>query len=109
MALTSNTGTRTEPERSPSMWCALGLMSGTALDGIDLAMVETDGRDRVIVGTSLTIPYSAAFRERLRSVLGGVGTVVEVEDELTRGHARAVGEFLRHYPAGAVDIVGFHG
>src|SRR5438874_192079 len=88
---------------------ALGLMSGTSLDGIDVAMIETDGERQVILGPSLTIPYQAAFRERLRSVLGGAGAVVEVEDELTRLHAAAVGEFVQHYPETALDIVGFHG
>src|SRR5438046_1207159 len=109
MASSSNIGAPTRPQHSLQMWRALGLMSGTSLDGIDVAMIETDGQARVILGPSLTIPYSAAFRETLRSVLGGVGPVAEVEDELTRLHARAVGEFLQHYPASAVDIIGFHG
>ena len=91
------------------MWCALGLMSGTSLDGIDVAMVETDGYRRVIAGPALTISYPREFRERLRLVLGGVGPIAPVEDELTRLHAAAVGEFLQRYPATAVDIVGLHG
>ena len=48
-------------------------------------------RDRrsqqVIAGPALTMPYPEEFRERLRSVLGGIGPVAEVEDELTRLHA----------------------
>src|SRR6516225_102212 len=72
----------------------LGLMSGTSLDGVDLAMIETDGRDRVLAGPSSTIPYPPAFRERLRSVLGGQDPVAEVEAELTRLHAEAVERFL---------------
>jgi anhydro-N-acetylmuramic acid kinase len=84
-------------------------MSGTSLDGIDVAMVETDGEERVFPGPSLTIPYPEAFRERLRSVLGGVGPVADVEDELTRLHAAAVGKFLQHHSATAVDVIGFHG
>jgi anhydro-N-acetylmuramic acid kinase len=84
-------------------------MSGTSLDGIDVAMVETDGRDRVVAGPALTIPYAPAFREGLRSVLGGVGPVAEVEDELTRLHADAVEQLLSRHPGTRIDVVGFHG
>src|SRR6266705_626961 len=82
MALSSNIGARAGPQHSPRIWHALGLMSGTSLDGIDVADVATDGRDRVVVGPALTVPYPPEFRDRLRSVLGGVGPVAEVEDEL---------------------------
>jgi anhydro-N-acetylmuramic acid kinase len=84
-------------------------MSGTSLDGIDVAMIETDGRERVSLGPALTIPYRPEFRERLRSILGGVGPVGAVEEELTRLHAEAVEEFLGRYPGRAIDVVGFHG
>ena len=91
------------------MWRALGLMSGTSLDGIDVAMIETDGEDQVAPGRSLTIPYNATFREILRSVLGAIGPVEEVEAELTRLHAGAVERFLELHPGTEVDVVGFHG
>ena len=88
---------------------AIGLMSGTSLDGIDVAMIETDGRDRVIAGPALTLAYPPEFREKLRSVLGGVGPVAEVEDELTQLHSDAVAQFLSRHPGTDIDIVGFHG
>jgi anhydro-N-acetylmuramic acid kinase len=84
-------------------------MSGTSLDGIDVAMIETDGRERVITGPALTIPYSDVFRERLRSVLGGVGPVGKVEAELTGLHAEAVEQFFARHPGTTADIVGLHG
>ena len=84
-------------------------MSGTSLDGIDLAMIETDGRDRALPGPSSTIPYPPAFRERLRSVLGGQGPVAEVEAELTRLHAEAVERFLAQHRGLGIGLVGFHG
>src|ERR1700723_2485195 len=88
---------------------ALGLMSGTSLDGIDVAANESDGEARVATGPALTIPYPADFRERLRAVLGGVGDVAEVEQELTRLHAAAVVEFRERHPQTRIELIGFHG
>lgn len=109
MVASSNISAETGPQHSPRLWRALGLMSGTSLDGIDAAIIETDGQQRVVPGPALTIPYPEAFRERLRSVLGGVGPITEVEDELTRLHADAVEQFVVRHPETRIDIVGLHG
>lgn len=91
---------------------ALGLMSGTSLDGIDVAALATDGERRVVAGPALTVPYPADFRERLRAILGGTapaGEIAAVEDELTRLHAAAIAEFRRRHPSVVVGLIGFHG
>ncbi len=94
---------------------ALGLMSGTSLDGLDAALIRSDGGARVETGARLTRPYDAAFRERLRGVLGEPGpaeeTLGEIERELTLKHAEAVRDLLAEAgmtPA-EVRVVGFHG
>src|SRR5579872_355989 len=88
---------------------AFGLMSGTSLDGIDVAAISTDGRAVAVPGPAQTTPYPAAFRERLRGVLGGVGDVAAVEQELTRLHVAAVRQFREAHPEVAVELIGFHG
>ena len=44
-------------------------MSGTSLDGVDAALLETDGEDIVRPGPGLTIPYDAETRALLRAAL----------------------------------------
>ena len=54
-----------EKSDAPNL-CALGLMSGTSLDGVDIAQITTDGKKIVELGPSATIPYSEG--RGLRSV-----------------------------------------
>src|SRR3954466_3049393 len=91
---------------------AVGLMSGTSLDGIDIAALSTDGEHEVVAGPAETFPYPAEFRERLRGVLGGAGRqqeIASVEAELTRLHAEAVRQFRERFPQIAIELIGFHG
>jgi anhydro-N-acetylmuramic acid kinase len=91
---------------------AVGLMSGTSLDGIDAALIETDGASHVVQGPALTVPYPEAFRRRLRGVLGGQAATTEirvVERELTLLHASAVEALVTRHGLAAIDLVGFHG
>jgi anhydro-N-acetylmuramic acid kinase len=90
---------------------AIGLMSGTSMDGIDAAVVRTDGAGIVEPISSLTIPYSPEFRAQLQSILGGEGPVERVGETLTRRHGDAVAALLTaaSLSAGDIDVIGFHG
>jgi len=90
----------------------IGLMSGTSLDGVDAAFIETDGVGRVVTGPSLTVPYPAEFREALRAILGATepsDAVDAVERRLTELHADVVRELRRRHDLGHIDLIGFHG
>lgn len=89
----------------------LGLMSGTSLDGIDAALLATDGAQQVNPVAFHSVAYDPGFRERLRALLGGRQPVAEVERELTHCHAEAVGALLALAGVAAAEVtaVGFHG
>jgi anhydro-N-acetylmuramic acid kinase len=100
---------------------AIGLMSGTSLDGIDVALLRTDGEAVVERGPCLARPYDAAFRRRLQGALEAAkaidvrsqrpGDLAEIERELTLRHAEAVRAFLdgNGLTASDIDVIGFHG
>lgn len=90
---------------------AIGLMSGTSADGVDAALLVTDGVDVVEPGAALTIAYSPDTRARLLRAHGGAGPVAEIEEEITRRHADAVATLLAQtgMVAGSIDLIGFHG
>ena len=90
---------------------ALGLMSGTSLDGVDAALLTTDGEDVGAMGPCRTTPYPAALRDRLRSVLGGTGDVASVERDITLFHAEVVRGLLAEagLAPSQVGLIGFHG
>lgn len=98
---------------------ALGLMSGTSLDGVDAALIETDGEKIADIGPNLTVPYPASFRSRLTDEVREAGNCDRpTQDqglihELTMFHCDAVVRLLDQVPADSKwsqpDVIGFHG
>lgn len=94
---------------------AIGLMSGTSMDGVDAALIETDGETVTVKDKVAFVPYEPGFRESLRTLLrSDPETVPEFDHivgELTALHADAVESLLERaqMQRSDVDVVGFHG
>tara|TARA_B100000029_G_scaffold59956_1_gene53895 strand:+ start:223 stop:1353 length:1131 start_codon:yes stop_codon:yes gene_type:complete len=90
---------------------ALGLMSGTSRDGIDAAIIRTDGSSVVNRGPSTTWTYGEEFRRRLSDATLNIGDASGVEAELTALHANVIDKLLEKNQLTYldIDIIGFHG
>ncbi|WP_144404631.1 anhydro-N-acetylmuramic acid kinase [Belnapia sp. F-4-1] len=97
----------------------IGLMSGTSLDGVDAAWVETDGEAIGRIGPTVTLPYEPGLRRDLRRLLDLAPTLAPDDPfladcvrRLTDRHADAVARIRElaweSFREGA-DLIGFHG
>ncbi len=100
---------------------AIGMMSGTSMDGVDIALLETDGEARVKRGPSASYAYSPEDRALLRQALSDAagmkdrsarpGALAAAEAMITQRHAESVRAFLAAHAIepSAIDVLGFHG
>jgi anhydro-N-acetylmuramic acid kinase len=99
---------------------AIGLMSGTSLDGVDAALIETDGAGHVralaFVGDAYSGEERAAIGRAVQEALrmerpGETAAIRSAERLLTDRHADAVARLLdaAGVQAEAVGVIGFHG
>ena len=80
-------------------------MSGTSMDGIDAALLWTDGEGVIEPRGFHSTAYSSPFRQALAECLQAPDRLApSLEEELTRRHADAVQELLSRFGVTAADI-----
>lgn len=82
------------------------------MDGIDAALLRTDGEAIAEFGLALTLPYELGLRDRIRACLNeGRGHPLTLSRELSIAHAGAVQALLEKAGMAAADVawLGFHG
>ncbi len=107
------------PKKIDKLQRAIGLMSGTSADGIDLALIESDGKDQITNHSFSYLAYEQNFKEKLQQITYCASkknqmSLLEIkliENELTILHANLVNNFLakNNLSPKDIDIIGFHG
>jgi anhydro-N-acetylmuramic acid kinase len=94
---------------------AIGVISGTSMDGIDVALIASDGEARVETGPAATFPYPERVAERLRAVVANPHDAEARQPELERlvtdAHVASVEAFLERFSIAreTVALIGLHG
>lgn len=99
---------------------AIGLMSGTSMDGVDAALIETDGDDVARPIAFVTQPYSEADRVMLRSAMtralsmeapGNHPDIISAAAIIDTRHIEAVRTLLARAgrSTGDIKVIGYHG
>lgn len=82
----------------------LGMMSGTSMDGVDAAIVTTDGEDTIEYGPFMSVDYPPEVRERLLAARGW-----SPSDDVARLVEAWHGHDVINDPSLSPELIGFHG
>jgi anhydro-N-acetylmuramic acid kinase len=99
-----------------SLKTVIGVISGTSMDGIDVAILRTDGRQAIETGAGRMLPYPTDLRADLLKLLENPGVaetdpLAELERRVTDAFVDAIRTFMtaEGLKRADVDLVGLHG
>ena len=100
------------------IYSALGLMSGTSMDGVDASIIKSDGEREYSPLLDIYFEYGDKIRQKILNIRGKIvvsdhlieyeSEIKDIEREITLFHANVVGEILSNNKIN-VDLLGFHG
>ena len=90
---------------------ALGLMSGTSLDGVDIALIKTDGEKNIILKNFKTYPYKKSLINKIQNFIDTREGIKNTNYLLTKFHADSILSFINNNNINYydIDVIGFHG
>jgi anhydro-N-acetylmuramic acid kinase len=94
----------------------IGAISGTSMDGIDVALIETDGISHVRPIHGKLYPYTPKLRSELQAIIEDLRAaehddLTQLEQDVSDAHANAVLSFIQDFQINKSEIalVGLHG
>lgn len=90
---------------------SMGLMSGTSLDGLDIAFIRTDGLDKFELKNFHTFEYSKSFKNDIKNFISTRKNINYVNNLITDFNVKCIKSFLASFNIKKIelDIIGMHG
>jgi anhydro-N-acetylmuramic acid kinase len=105
-------------DASDKILTSIGLMSGTSLDGVDVALLRTDGEKVIEQGPVLSVPYDRvtkiSVQRATKAALEGRDSSEEIAkatSDVTSAYIHAVQKLMEknHLTRDEIDVIGLHG
>lgn len=92
---------------------AIGIMSGTSMDGVDAVVLEIGENERMQIQSAATRDFSDDIKKRLRKLIrrkiSHPGESVDLDMELASIYGDVANELIDHFSEGKIAVVGCHG